>query len=134
MTRRANQFVQELVIMPYDHAEGSATFADKLFTAQKAMRIDKVEYVNPTGLAGHADNYWEIAVKKGTTVMFQWSTDSDVSGQGTLTANAIVNLVASSTDANLVAAAADVISLSCTKAASAANLPPGRLIIHGRYL
>lgn len=111
-----------------------ATLAIKLMTAQRAMRIDKVEYVNPTGLTGHATNYWEIALKKGSTVMAQWSTDSDVAGQGTLTANTIVNPVLSATVANTAAAAADVLSLALTKAASAANLPAGRLIVHGRYV
>lgn len=111
-----------------------ATASIKLMTAQRAMRIDKVEYVNPTGLAGHGSNYWEIALKKGSTTMAQWSTDSDVAGQGTLTANAIVNPVLSATDANRVAAAGDVLSLVLTKVASAANLPAGRLIVHGRYV
>jgi hypothetical protein len=106
----------------------------QLLTAQRAMRIDKVEYVNPTGLAGHASNYWEIALKKGSTVMAQWSTDSDVVGQGTLTADTIVNPALSATDANLVAAPGDVLKLALTKAASAANLPPGRIVIHGRYV
>ncbi len=112
----------------------SATRAIKLMTAQRGMRIEKVEYVNPTGLAGHGSNYWEIALKKGSTVMAQWSTDSDVVGQGTLTADALVNPVLSATDANLCAAAGDVLSLALTKVASAANLPPGRLIVHGRYV
>jgi hypothetical protein len=112
----------------------TATAAVKLMTAQRKMRVDKVEYVNPIGLAGHASNYWEIALKKGSTVMAQWSTDSDVTGQGTLTANAVVNPVLSATDANLVAAVGDVLSLALTKVASAANLPPGRIIVHGRYV
>lgn len=112
----------------------SATRAIKLMTCQRAMRVEKVEYVNPTGLAGHGSNYWEIALKKDSTVMAQWSTDSDVAGQGTLTANALVNPVLSATDANLVAAAGAVLSLSLTKVASAANLPPGRLIVHVRYV
>lgn len=106
----------------------------KLFTAQRNMRVDKVEYINVVGLAGHASNYWEIAVKKGSTAMAQWSTDSDVSGQGTLTANTFVNPVLSSTDADLVAVTGDVVSLALTKVASASNLPNGRLIVHGRYV
>lgn len=112
----------------------AATTTRKLMTAQRKMRIDKVEYINPTGLAGHSSNYWEIALKKGSTVMAQWSTDSDVAGQGTLTANAVVNLVLSGTDANLVADVADVLSLVLTKVSSAANLPAGRIIVHGRYV
>ena len=111
-----------------------ATLAVKLMTAQRKMRVDYVEYVNPTGLVGHGSNYWEIAVKKGATVMAQWTTDSDVAGQGTLGANTVVAPVLSSTDANLVAAVGDVLSLALTKVASAANLPAGRIIVHGRYV
>ncbi len=66
--------------------------------------------------------------------MGQWSTDSDVSGQGTLAAGKVVNPVLSSTDANLVAAAGDVFSLALVKASSAANLPAGRLVVHGSYV
>jgi hypothetical protein len=117
-----------------DAGSHNATYTKKLMTAQRKMRVDKVEYVNPTGLAGHASNYWEIALKKGSTVMAQWSTDSDVATQGTLTANAIVNPALSATDGELVAAAGDVLSLALTKFASAANLPAGRLIVHGRYV
>jgi len=109
-----------------------ATAATKLFTAQKKMRIDKVEYINPTGLAGHAANYWDIGIKKGATIMAEWSTDS--AAEGTLTADAVNDMTLSSTDANLVAAAGDVISFYATKVASAANLPAGRVVIHARYL
>lgn len=117
-----------------DSASHNATFSKKLLTAQRAMRIDKVEYVNPTGLTGHATLYWEIALKKGSTVMAQWSTDSDVVAEGTLTANAIVNLTLSATDANLVTASGDVLSLVLTKVSTAANLPAGRIVVHGRYV
>lgn len=115
-------------------ATTGATATIQLMTAQRAMRIEKVEYVNPTGLAGHASNYWEIALKKGSTVMAQWSTDSDVVGQGTITADTLINPVLSSTEADLVAAAGDVLKLALTKVASAANLPAGRIVVHGRYV
>ena len=118
----------------FDHATASATSAFKLMTCQRKMRVDKVEYVNPTGLAGHASNYWEIALKKQSTAMAQWSTDLDVAGQGTLAADALVNPALSGTDSNRVASAGDVLSLSLTKVASAANLPPGRIVVHGRYV
>lgn len=115
-----------------DAASHNATYAKKLMTAQRSMLVDKVEYINPTGLAGHASNYWEVALKKDSTVMAQWSTDSDVVGQGTLTANAIVNPVI--VTAQAVALAGAVLSLALTKVASAANLPAGRIVIHGRYV
>lgn len=112
--------------------EAASTISVKMLTAQRTMRVEKIEYVNPTGLAGHASNYWTIALLKNGTVIGSWSTAT--AAQSTLTANAIVNLVLSATDADLVLAAGDVLSYSLTKAASAANLPGGRLAIHGRYV
>lgn len=116
-----------------DAASHNATYSKKLMTAQRSMIVDKVEYINPTGLAGHATLYWEIALKKGSTVMAQWSTDSDVAGQGTLTANTFVNPTLSATAADLVAVKDDVLSLVLTKVSTAANLPAGRIVVHGRY-
>ncbi len=117
-----------------DASSHNATYTKQLMTAQRAMRIDKVEYVNVTGLAGHATLYWEIALKKGTTVMAQWSTDSDVVGQGTITADTLINLVLSGTDSALVTASGDVLKLVLTKVSTAANLPAGRIVVHGRYV
>lgn len=134
MPRRPNNPWQERFQFAYDHALASATTTVKLFTAQRAVRIEKLEYINVTGLAGHADNFWLIALKKTTTTIGSWSTDSDVVGQGTIAADTIITPVLSSTDADLVWAAAEVISLVLTKAASAANLPAGRIIVHGRYV
>ncbi len=201
----------------------------KLGSAPRAYRVDECEYINPVGLAGHADNYWEIALLRGQalvvadtvftaeaddekctaaahglltgdgpfqvsnasgalptgfvaatdywiikfsanvfylasslanalagtkvtistdgtgtqtiadtaltkrqTVMAQWSTDSDA--QGTLAADKIVAPVLSATSANLVAADGDVLTIALTKVASAANLPAGRFVVHGRYV
>ncbi len=116
-----------------DAGSHNATYTKKLMTAQRGMKIDKVEYINPTGLTGHATLYWEVALKKGSTVIGQWSTDSDVVGEGTLTANTFVNLTLSTTAADLVAVTDDVISLALTKVSTAANLPAGRIVVHGRY-
>jgi hypothetical protein len=109
-----------------------ATLAVKLFTAQRRFRVDKVEYVNPTGFTQDAANYWTIALKKDATVMAQWSCLTGA--EGTIAANTPVNLTLSATALNQVADAAAVISLALTKVASAANLPAGRIFVHGRYV
>ena len=129
--RRPRAHTQELVVLAYDHASITATFADKLFTAQRAMRIDKIEYVNPTGLAADAVNYIDLFIKKGTTVVGNWSTETGE--EGSLAADTIVNFTLSSTDTDLVADAADVISFGGTEG-GAVTLPAGRVIIHGRYI
>lgn len=117
-----------------EHLLAAATTTVKMFTAQRFIRVTKVEYINPTGLAGHADNHWTLTLRKGSTVIATYTTDSDVVGQGTLTANAIVLPTLSATDADLVIATDDVVSLVLTKAGTAADLPAGHLIVHGRYV
>lgn len=132
VARRAQKFVQELVIQPFDHALASATFADKLFTAQKKMRVDKVEYINPTGYVEDAANYYVIGLKKGATVMYQWSCETGE--EGTIAADTFVDMTASTTDTDLVADADDEIIFFGTKVNAGVDLPAGRLVIHGRYL
>jgi hypothetical protein len=131
---RPNSILQERFFFAFDHALASATITHQLFTAQRAIRIDLVEYINVTGLAGHASNFWTIGLQKGSTVMALWSTDSDIVTEGTITADTFIAPVLSATDANRVTAAADVVKLVLTKAASAANLPAGRIVVHGRYV
>lgn len=109
-----------------------ATLAVKLFTAQRRFRVDKVEYVNPTGFVQDAANYWTIAIKKDATVMAQWSCLTGA--EGTIAANTPVALTLSATALNQVADKDAVISLALTKVAGAANLPAGRIFVHGRYV
>lgn len=130
--RRANNPWQEAFSIGYDEAGASATAAVKLMSCQRAMRIDRVEIDIPAGYTGDAANYYTIALKKGSTVIAQWSTLT--SAQGTIAADTFVNLINSATDANLVTTVGDVISVSFTKTASAVNLPAGRIVMHGRYV
>lgn len=128
---RPNHILQIDKEMVYEHPLASATITHKLLTFQRRVRILLVEYVNPTGLVGHADNFWTIALIQGaSTEIGKWSTDSDVVGQGTLGANTIVNPVLVATDANHVIEAGVLASVVLTKAAAAANLPLGRMMIH----
>ena len=120
--------------MAYDHALSAVSFADKLFTCRGAMRLDSVEYINVTGFVGHATIHWTIELLKGATVMASWTTDSDIAGQGTIAADTFVDLVNSATDANLVAASGDEISLNVVETGAAADLPAGRIVIHARYI
>ncbi len=124
----------EHVIGPYAHAQPTANTdqTDKLFVipAGKKFRVDKVDYVNPTGLAAGAGGYI-INIMKGATSMAKWST---VTGQeGTIAADTFVALTLSATDADRVAAGGDEIRLFLD-ASGTATLPPGRVTIHGRYV
>ena len=121
----------DAVLVPND--DHSATEQIKLFTvpAGQKFRLDEVEYINPTGIAQHASNYWEIEIYDDAVSMAIYSTAT--AADGTITANTPVNLTVN-TDGTEVAAASSVISVKFTKVASAADLPPGKLRIRGRYL
>lgn len=112
--------------------EFTATDTLKLMTAARRMRIDQVEFVLPDGFTEHATNFWDLELKKDSTVVAEYSTDS--ADEGTVTADTLTDMTLSATDANLVVDATDVLSLVVTKNASAADLPPGQLFIHGRYV
>lgn len=133
MTRRANRIYQEPKGFPVTHASTAATLSEKLWTipAGKTWRLDAVWYNNPTGLAADASNYFTITIKKGTTVMFTWSTQTGTNGA--LAADTPVNLVPSATDADTVAVDGDVISMVLTKTGTQ-TLPAGRFMLDGRIL
>lgn len=133
MARRKNDLLQERVLYPLTNASTAATVAEKVWTvpAGRSLRLDGAWYNSPTGLAAHASNYFTITVKKGSTVMASWSTQ--VGAQGTLTADTPVSLVLSATDANTVAAAADVITVSYTLSGTQ-TLPAGRMTLNFRLV
>jgi len=118
---------------PYEHPLASATIQHKLFSPRRESRLVAVQYVNPTGLVAHADNYWEIDVIQGaSTLMARWSTDT--TGEGTLGANTVVSLTNVATDADLIIPANTLISILLTKAAAATNLAIGRFCIHYKLI
>ncbi len=110
----------------------TATETFKLFTAERRIRVDRVELLSRDGLAAHATNYWDITVKKDAVIVADWSTKTGE--EGTLAADTLADMSLSTTDTELVIAVTDIVSLVLTKVAAAANLPPGRLVIHGRYV
>lgn len=103
----------------------TATATYKLFIVDRAMSLDAVEYIPSGSIAAHAANHWTIQILKGATVMASWSTDSDVEGQGALTAGTPVTLVNSSTPGDLVLAKDDVVSVKVVKGGTTAPLRGG---------
>lgn len=133
MTRRPSDYVQESVVLAYDHVSVTATTVIKLFKVPRAMRIDKVTYINVTGLAEDANNWFDVKVVKNAAVVANWSTDSDGAGTNSIPANTFIDLTMTSTDADAVCAADDILSLDLTEGGTA-TLPAGRVVIEGRYL
>lgn len=134
LPRLAAPELQEPFLLAFDHVQVTADTTIKLFKVPdgKSLRIDGVDYVNPTGLAADASNHFNLKILKGaSTVMANWSTETGQ--QGEIAADTFVAMTLSATDANLVAAGADVISLFLDETGTQ-TLPAGRVVIRGRYV
>lgn len=113
-----------------DHAQATATAAVKFFKAPRAFIIDGVDYINPTGLAQHADNHFTIAVNNDALVAAAKNTKTGEGGS--LAANTFTALV-NGTLANRTVPAGGIVSLVLTMAGTA-TLPVGKVVVHGRYI
>lgn len=131
MNRRPNNYLADRVMLSYEHAQATADTAIKLWAPDKAFRVDRVFYNNPTGLATSATDFFDIQILKDATVVANWSTETGQ--EGTLTADTSVDLSLSATAANLVFAAGDELILNLDETGTA-TLPAGRIVIEGRYL
>ncbi len=134
MARRKNQFLGERIVLSVQHM--AATDADAISLAYvvpsgRTFRLESAWYYSQAGIAENATNATELSVKKGSTIMASWNTDSD----GAEPDNAIVAdtpkaLTLSATAANLVAAGGDVIR--CTSDESGTFNPTfGSFVIEG---
>lgn len=136
MARRP-EIAQESVVIPFDHPQVTDDTEWKIFQVPpgKTFRLDRVDYLNPTGLAEDTTNVFALSVKNGATVMAgPLSTDSDGAGaDNSIAADTFTEIPLSATDSDLIAAAGDEISLLADEG-GAATLPAGRLTLHGRYV
>lgn len=134
MSRRPNDFLQERFFLAFDHVSVTADTTIKLYKvpAGRSLRIDRVSYINPTGLAQDASNTFNIKITDGTVVIANW--DTTTGAQGTLTADTFVELVLiEDTGSNRTLAAADVLTLLLDETGTA-TLPAGRIVVEGRLL
>jgi hypothetical protein len=135
--RRKNERLQEPITLSLDHGTLTATTTAKLWSvpAGKRLRVDRVWYCNPTGLAADPTNAFSLEIRNGATVVASvFNTDNnDVPAGVALAADAIVTGVLSATPANLALAAGDTLSAVFTEDGTA-TLPAGRLVIEGRLI
>lgn len=129
--RRLNMGQVE-VPLTFDHDQLTADAASKVWKNHPTLsfRVDKAYYVNPTGLAAHGTDYVIIALKNGATQITKWSTLTGA--EGTIAADTYVTLTNSSTESELILAPGDVLTLDID-AHGSPTLPPGRVVLHGRY-
>jgi len=123
------------VVLTYDHAALTATTTVKLYKVPpgRTLRIDRVSYINPTGLVGDATNAFAGAVKNGSTIVADlFATDTDAVPAGaTLAVDTFVEGVLADVDSRRVLAAADILSFVATETGTA-TLPAGHLVVEGR--
>lgn len=132
-TRRENDTLRERFAIPYDHAQVvDSDLTVKLFDVPRAARVVRAWYNNPTGLAAHATNYFNIKVLAGANVAANWSTESGQ--EGTLTGDEPVELTLG-TGPNRALAAGDELALFLDENdAGTATLPAGRIVVELEYL
>lgn len=119
------------VVLPFvqDHAQRTATLTQKLFKSRKKIRIERVDYINPTGLAGAAGNGFLGEIRNGATVVATIFNTNTSAGGATLTADTFITATLTATLANRIFALADIASLVLTLT-GAATLPTGTVVIY----
>lgn len=121
------------VEIAFDQAQATADATSKFFKnrSDRNFLVESVNYVNPTGLAADPTNFFNIKVlKNGATTVANWSTETGQ--QGTLTADTWVAFVNAAL-ANRLLAPSDTMELFADEGGNT-TLPPGRLVVHGRYI
>jgi hypothetical protein len=113
-----------------DHGQLTSTTTIKLFKATKRIRIDRVDYINPTGLVADNTNAFRGEIKNGSTLVCAlFNTDGDdVPAGASLAADTFVTGT-NGTAANRTLAKDDVLSLVFTED-GAATLPAGTVVIY----
>jgi hypothetical protein len=131
-----NKKLEERVVLMYDHAQTAATLSVKLWKCPvgRSFVLDRVVYVNPTGLATDASNYFVGELKNTTTsAVMDTILNTNSAGGAAVTANAFATGALSATAANQWLAANDEMSLVLTKTGTQ-TLPAGHIVIEGRLL
>jgi hypothetical protein len=129
--RRPNNHEAERVVFFYDHASKTADEEIKLFKVRRKFVVEQVRYVNPTGLAADAANFFHLKINNGATEAADWSTETGQ--EGTVAADTFVDFTLSSVDGARVFDADDVLSIQFDETGTA-TLPAGRIQIEGRYI
>ena len=128
--KRQNKFESEHFLLTFEHAAVSADTVLKLLRADRKMRVYKAEYLNITGLAEDAANFFDVRLENGGVLMYNHSTETTV-GEGTIAADTWTTL---QTDPALADLEKDEeLNLNLDETGTA-TLPAGRLTLHCRYL
>jgi hypothetical protein len=135
-SRSVEQGAGDQVSAVIDHAQATADATTKVYKTHPTRHfvVERVDYINPTGLAADATNVFNIKLRNNSNanaVIANWNT---LTGQnGTLTANTWVAMTLTSTAADLVLAPGSELDLFNDESGDT-TLPAGKLVLHGRYV
>jgi hypothetical protein len=134
-SRRKNDFLQDREVVPYAHASTAATATIQIYKAppDRAFKVDRVLYVNPTGLAQDPTNYFVVGVFNPATGNNAASWSTLTGAQGSLPANTLEQLVLSASGPDLVIPPGGLLDLVLTLHGTQ-TLPVGAIRVEGRLL
>ncbi|MGN6103650.1 MAG: hypothetical protein ACTHU0_00970 [Kofleriaceae bacterium] len=128
---------QERILIPFFHAEQTANATLNVWRAPvgRAFRIDRVLYINPTGLAADATNAFRCELKNGATLVATvFNTDSNDAPTGAaLVANTFIELTSDAEIPSRLVDVGNTLSIVFTEDGTAI-LPPGQLFVEGCLL
>lgn len=128
---------QESFEWEYAHAAVSATTTWKIRKPTRRYVIDAVQYINVTGLAEHADNWFTVAALVGAnTICNIANTDSDEAGADNgIAANTWIDgtILPGTTLDYPQGDSAEELTVVATKGGTQ-TLPAGLFVFKGRYL
>jgi hypothetical protein len=122
---------QEKFSWSVQHAQATGDTTIEVAKPTRAFLITDVRYVNPTGLAVDATNFFTLQVLIQAAVAAEWSTETTV-GEGALVAATWVDLT-DGTTALRRGDAGDEVSILLDEDGTA-TLPPGAFYIEGIFL
>lgn len=131
MPRRIDKFRAEPFRIPFAHGSTTADTTTKLYLvdAGQSFVITRVSYINPTGLAASATDFFNLKITDGTNIAANWST-VNTGGEGALTADTGVEFTLSATLANRTIAGGEYVTLFLDETGTA-TLPAGSGFVEG---
>lgn len=132
--RRPNNHLFEKLVLVCEHEQvtGDTTLKVWQVPPGRKLSVDRVLYVNPTGLAEHADNHFTISLKNGATVVATTTTDADAAGaDNSIAANTFVELDLD--ESVRLFEAGDDLDLLLDEGGTA-TLPAGKLLVECRLI
>jgi hypothetical protein len=132
--RRENLHKQEPLLLFFEHPQTGATVEHSIAAPvgpPGPYRLDRIRYINPTGLTEDATNFFAIELLVDGEVAASWSTETGE--EGTLPAGEWVEFTLTEDVVDLVGQSGDEITLALAEDGNA-TLPAGRIQVEGRFL